>query len=311
MNLRASRALVLGILATAGFGVACAIADTTGEDSAYGAISNRNAFHLNPAPSPAAPVQKTVDLPKLVLSGFYKVGGNTRVLLAMPPRDQTGVTKYFNLAPGERDTPVEVVKISAEKGEVDIINSGMRMTLSLASNGAVAMAAPSQPAGGAPPVPGMPGGKQARTLSPGVPQPAALLAAAATPATSGNSAVVVSGGDSGSLAESANGSANGGAIIAGRNSVGGGNSGAPSASGNSSSTGGVIVAGGNSAIGSIGSYNGSTAGSGTSGAVYVPPIPESTLLNAVIAGNAANVNMSPASTRYPPPLPITVPQGNH
>jgi hypothetical protein len=297
---------VLGILANVAFGVACAIADpAVGGANAYGAISNRNVFHLNAPSTPSAQDQKTADVPKLILNGFYKVGSNTRVLLAMPPKDQKDVTKYFNLAPGEQDTPVEVVKINAEKGEVEIINSGTRMTLSLARNGAKASAAPSQTVVGAPAAPSMPGGLAARTMSPGMAQAAASLALAASQASSGNSAVAVGGEESGSLSESGNGTAYGGAIVAGRNTVGGGNSGAPAESGNGSSNGGVIVAGGNSAgaIASSISYNSATAAGGSQTSVYIPPNPGSTVAN-LPGVNVGDALANPQNNQFrPPPRP--------
>jgi len=292
MKLTAS--LVLGILATAGFGVACAIADTTaGETNLATVITNRNVLHLQPPAAPATPQQKTVEVPKLMLSGFYKVGTNSRVLLVMPPKDQNSVTKYFNLAPGEKDTPVEVVKINAEKGEVEIINSGRRMTVSLASNGVVATAATNHPAGGLPPLPGTPGGQQARTWSP--------FAAAASAAPSGNSALVLGGGDFSSLSQLGNGFSLAGALGAGRNAVSSGNSGALAGSGNGSSTGGVIVGGGNSA-GAItfnGANNSAAAAGASTGPVYVPPYSGSTVVNP--AAPLVNPFWNPQNTWQPTP----------
>jgi hypothetical protein len=297
--------LVLGILATSGFGVVCAIADSTAvEGNAYGVVSNRNLFHLNLPPATTAKDQKAVDVPELILNGFYKVGNNTRVLLAMPPKDQKDVTKYFNLAPGERDSSVEVVKIDADKGEVEIINSGKRMTLSFVRNSVGAKAAPGQPAGGPTPAAGVPANLQARALSPRALQSAAPLAAAGASASSGNLANATSGGDSGSLSDSASGSAYGGGIMAGRNFVGGGSSGAPSGSGNGSSTGGVIVSGGNSAsaITSIGSYNSVNPAEGSAG-VYFPPNPGSAAAN-MQGANVGNALANPQNSQYrTPPRP--------
>ncbi|MGA2176811.1 MAG: hypothetical protein ABSH38_17680 [Verrucomicrobiota bacterium] len=210
MDFKVSQASALAVVAAAVFGAASAIADTAGgEANPYAVISDRNVFHLNPPPPPPAPPEKPIEVPKVMLSGFQKVGGTTRVFLAMPPKDQKDVTKYFNLAPGEREDPLEVVKVNSEKGEVDIINSGTPMTLSLASNSFVATAAPSHPAGGAPPMPGMPGmpgGRRVPALPQGMPQAAAPSAPSAPSASSGNSAIIVGGGNSGGQSGSSFGS---------------------------------------------------------------------------------------------------------
>jgi len=271
---------MLGLL-TLEFGVAGAIADTTVEETnPYSVISDRNVFHLNEPPAPPAAEAKAAEVPKLLLSGFYKVGGKTRVLLSMPAKDAKAVTKYFNLAPGERDIPVEIVKINSEKGEVEIINSGTRMTLSLAKDGVVAMSGPSHPANGAPPIPGRREAHLARTVSP--------LAATAPLPPDGN------GGDSGSLSTPGMGTAFGGANVPGRVSAGAGNSGVPPASGNGSRNDGVIITGGGS------------AGESATG-VYVPPNPGSAAAN-VPGANVGEALANPQNSQYRTPPPPSGPQ---
>jgi hypothetical protein len=294
MTIRASGACVLAVLAAASVGVACSFADNAGDDANhYGAISNRNAFHLSSPPLSAAPEQKVVDVPKLVINGFYKIGGNTRVLLAMPPKGKDDVTKYFNLAAGERDSSVEIVKINAGKGEVEIINSGTRMILSLASNAAVAKVASSETAGGAPPAPDLSAGHKTGVLSPGASQPTEHLAGVASATPGANSAVATSGGDSGSGSSSASDSGSGvvyaGGFAPGRNIAAGGSGGGASEPGNGSSAGGVIVAGGNPAtFAGSSAFNDAAAAAEASGAVYFPPNPGSA------AANTPGVNVGEA-----------------
>ncbi len=146
-------------------------------------------------------------MPKVSLCGFLTMGNSTRVLLFMPPKDQKDTPKYLNLAPSEESEGLQLVKIDLKNEEVDIINSGTPMTLSLKSNGVAAMSAAAHPAGGAPPMPGMPGHRP-----PSLPQAPAAPAAASTPG--GSSAIIVGGGDSG------NASSYGSPIVAGGGSSG-------------------------------------------------------------------------------------------
>jgi len=243
-------------------------------------VSNLSAVHASvPAPAPI-PGKINIAAPKVLLSGFYKVGTNTHALLVMPPKDKNGATKYFNLSAGEQDAPVEVVKINPSKGEVEIINSGTPMTLSLAKNG-LALSAPENHEGG--------GAVQSRN-APGVlpesPAPVTL------PSIDKNSVLVAGGGDSASLRELNNVLPDGGAIVAGGSRVGAEIPGAYSSSRSGLPSGGVGSAGalyGNNP--NVG-LSAATAGAGT---VYVPPVPASSALSAAQFQQAVN-----PATGYPP-----------
>jgi hypothetical protein len=161
--------ILLGCALLAGPGLAAA--PTEEGANPYTVISERNVFHLNPIPPPPEPEKPKVDLPVIKLSGFFKVGGQTRALFSSEPKKKDQGWIYYNLAEGEKDKDglLAVVKIDAENGKVDILNSGTPATLSLKDDSlapapAAAAAAPPHPneappgpfAGRAPAMPGMP-----------------------------------------------------------------------------------------------------------------------------------------------------------
>ena len=185
VKLRVAMVLATAIVALASIQGAMALTDAAGGDAnPYAVISDRNVFHLNPPPIIAPPEEKPVEVPKVYFSGFLKMGNTTRVLFSMPAtaKDPKAVTKYFSLAPGERDDPLELVKMDPDKGEVEIINTGRAMTLTLKSNSIVAAAAPNPAAAGAPPMGHRP-----------VPTPTAMPTAGTSPAPGRNSAVIAGG----------------------------------------------------------------------------------------------------------------------
>jgi hypothetical protein len=253
--------LALSVLVTAAY------AETSAEDAnPYAVISDRNVFHLNPEPRPedSAPPPKPPDLPKILLSGFQKIGDRLKVYLAIPAKDPKD-TAYLALQAGEKENDVEIVKIREEKGEVDILNTGTPMTLTLASNGfaatggAAAGGTGTAPARGGPSSGGPPG--IGHRMMPGMSRPNIPAAAASAPAQaySGGSAIVVGGnGDNG-----------------GSSSAYGGGS---SAYGNS---GGVSVSGGNS-------YGGSSYGGGV-GATAAGNNTSAQVANALFGNNSGHV----------------------
>src|SRR5208337_401721 len=97
----------------------------------YSIISERNVFHLNPPPPPPEPEKPKLDLPVIKLSGFFKVGHKTRALFSSAPGKKEDGWTYYNLAEGEKDGVLEVLKIEESDGKVEILNSGTRATLSL------------------------------------------------------------------------------------------------------------------------------------------------------------------------------------
>jgi hypothetical protein len=102
------------------------------DSNPYAVISERNVFHLNPIPPPE-PAQEApkVELPTIKLSGFLRIGKTTHALFSYSPKDKKEEPIYYDLADGEKEGILEVVKIHEDRGEVEIINSGTPVTLSL------------------------------------------------------------------------------------------------------------------------------------------------------------------------------------
>jgi hypothetical protein len=108
-----------------------AAAQPSEDANPYGVISERNVFHLNPIPPPPAEEAPKVDLPEIKLSGFLKIGKSRHALFSSRPKDKKDGPIYYDLADGEKEGILEVVKIHEDKGEVEIMNSGTPVTLSL------------------------------------------------------------------------------------------------------------------------------------------------------------------------------------
>ena len=104
----------------------------------YAIISDRNVFHLNPIPPAPVAEPPKEELPIVKLSGFFRVGHETRALFCALPRDKKQDPSYYNLSEGEKAGSLEVVKIHYDKGVVDVVNSGTSMTLSLKDDGLAA-----------------------------------------------------------------------------------------------------------------------------------------------------------------------------
>jgi hypothetical protein len=120
----------------------------------YSTISERNVFHLNPPPPPPEAEKVKVDVPAIKLSGFFKVGTKTRALFSSESKKKDEGWTYYNLAEGEKNGILEVVKIDEPNGKVDIVNSGIPATLSLKED-SLQVTAPAAPAAaGGPPKPG-------------------------------------------------------------------------------------------------------------------------------------------------------------
>ncbi|HEY3854339.1 MAG TPA: hypothetical protein VGO67_08115 [Verrucomicrobiae bacterium] len=189
MSAKLKMAIVLGSAAFCGLVIATAFAETTTDDgNPYSIISDKNVFHLNPPPPPPAEKEKPPDLPKVMLSGFQKIGSKMEVFLALPAKDPAN-TAYLALQAGEKSRDIEIVAIRDKKKEVDIINTGTPMTLTISNNG-FALGGGSAPAArpGGPPTPGGNGfGNRRIPVMP----PAAPPATAA--AGNNNSAIIVGG----------------------------------------------------------------------------------------------------------------------
>jgi hypothetical protein len=99
-------------------------------------------FHLNTPPPPQSAVAPAAppDLPVITFNGFMKNAGLVKVLLTVAgkaPAGQAGDDgpKYLALSQGEKEGPVELVKVDVGAESIDIINSGTSMTLTMKKNG--------------------------------------------------------------------------------------------------------------------------------------------------------------------------------
>jgi hypothetical protein len=124
----------------------------------YTVIIDRNVFRLNTPPPAHDPAQDAPppDLPKVVFNGFEKIGDDWKALLAVHSKNSTGdksqpseSADYYVMSSGEKDGPVELVRMHTVVGDesIDIINSGTAMTLTLKKDGYVPTAAPPPAAG--------------------------------------------------------------------------------------------------------------------------------------------------------------------
>jgi hypothetical protein len=115
----------------------------------YAVISERNMFHLNPVPPETGPEPPKVELPVVKFSGFFRVGSVTKALFCSLPKDKKEEPSYYNLSEGEKSGFLEVVKIHFEKGEVEVVNSGVAMTLTLKDDSLLGKQEPSENKGDA------------------------------------------------------------------------------------------------------------------------------------------------------------------
>jgi hypothetical protein len=135
---------------------------TTNNDR-YGQIPNRNIFGLKPPSiiqdtNPVPP-----SLPKLVLAGISTVTGKKQAFLrlegnaASAKPGEAAKEQSVILAEGQREGPVEVLKIDEHAGAVRVNNSGTPETLTFERNGPkLANASPVPPPAPAGVAPGQP-----------------------------------------------------------------------------------------------------------------------------------------------------------
>jgi len=227
----------------------------------------KNVFHLNPPPPPPPPPEtKPADLPQYKLTGIVKIGDKQRVMFALAPKDAKEQWTYLSLAPGEKQGLLELVSVNKEKEFVDVINSGMAMTLSVASNSFASKGAapPSGPA-----APGV------RRL-PGFPAPPPPAPGPAQASASGGGAVIIGGGG---------------------NSSGGDNNTQPNPAGGNA--GGGNSGGGYSGVSVAGASTPASYGGGTGGAQY------GNGASVGVNGTTLNLNGAPqnaGATRNWPPV---------
>jgi hypothetical protein len=131
--------------------VSCGLAAANSADQKIDVrvILERNPFNLK-APEPPPPPPAPPEAPKTVkLSGIVSIIGPPRALLV---RQEAGQAKpdYLTMREGEKDGTIEVLRIDAAAGEVEISNGGLKRVLTFKDDGL-------KPAGPAPATAGVPG----------------------------------------------------------------------------------------------------------------------------------------------------------
>lgn len=117
------------------------------ESNPYSVILERNVFHLNPPPPPPAPGRAAGPKPPVAtFTGLLQMGGQWKALLVVtspnPDPHSHELISYLTLAEGEKQSLVdgaqqatlELIRIRPREGEIDIIDMGEAMTLSLAAD---------------------------------------------------------------------------------------------------------------------------------------------------------------------------------
>src|SRR5688572_9443526 len=95
-------------------------------DNPYYTILDRNPFGLNP-PVPVS-TNVPVEPPRNIkFNGITDVGGRRKAFFTIPGKDAKDPPQYVTLAENEIIDILEVTAIRKEEGEVDVVNSGIKM----------------------------------------------------------------------------------------------------------------------------------------------------------------------------------------
>ena len=151
------------------------------EDSnPYLTIVDRNPFRLSPPPPPPAPPEAPPpDLPTVIFSGTVTIGTETKAMFAIKPSAPRGgprgakpqepeETKFISLKVNETEGPVQLLKINSGGDEVEIMNSGTKVTMNMKDNGYAKLGPAAAPPGPVMPgLRGLPGGPIMPAAQPG------------------------------------------------------------------------------------------------------------------------------------------------
>ena len=132
---------ILGITFIAFVGPTAWSMMTLAEDDAptntnpYMVIAEKNIFHLQPPPPSDTPTNAPEpEKPKVILSGFATVAGVTTAFMSIPAKDAKDHPTYLRLKMGEAQDDIQLLDIREPLGEVDILDAGAQITLSVKSN---------------------------------------------------------------------------------------------------------------------------------------------------------------------------------
>jgi hypothetical protein len=154
----------------------------------YSAIVRANVFHLTDPPKPVEkPDQILANLPKVNISGFIRHADQpVRALFATVPKDPKEPAKYFNLAEGEKQDILEVLKIADNQESVQVVIAGTPVTLTTKSNSFIQPIVPIKP--------GVPGAAAVPAVAAARPYTQAPGAPPAAQADNSGGGVIVAGG---------------------------------------------------------------------------------------------------------------------
>ena len=123
-----SRKFLLAVAGLIGLSLNAATADNP-----YHSIVDRNPFGLNPPVF--APTNNSVEpLKTIKFNGISSIGNSKKAFFTILGKDSKTPPQYVAIAENEKVDVIEVVKI-ANEGEVEVINSGTKMTLNFKENG--------------------------------------------------------------------------------------------------------------------------------------------------------------------------------
>lgn len=187
------------------------------DSNPYSAIIRANVFHLTDPPKPAEkPDQTLLNIPKVNISGFLRHADQpVRALFATVPKDPKESPRYFNLAEGEKEDILQLVKIHPGQDAVDVVIAGTAVTLTTKSNSFVQPLPPPSKTGVVPGAPAL----AAVAYRPTIPQPAPENPYSGSVIVAGGGSVAPAGGSSvttiGASGGNAMGGMNGGALVSG------------------------------------------------------------------------------------------------
>jgi hypothetical protein len=151
-------------------------------DNPYHTILDRNPFGLNPPPSVSTTNAQPEPPRNVKFNGITQIAGKTRALFTIMGKDPKDPPKYVSLAINEKSDVLEVLNIERSEGQVEVVNSGVKMVLNFKDNGnkgAAPIAVASAPMAAPVPVPVAP------VSAPAVYNPGSSVANAGSPVYGG------------------------------------------------------------------------------------------------------------------------------
>ena len=128
-----TRTRMICALGAVGFASIGQVSGGTFPNNPYHSISERNVFGLKPV-SPIHVEQPNLPLPKVVLTGITTILKGKRALLKVqfPAKPQVPAKEEsYILAEGQRDGPIEVLKINETNATVTVDNAGTVTTITV------------------------------------------------------------------------------------------------------------------------------------------------------------------------------------